>query len=195
MRRSCKRALVTTLLGTAIFLVAPMGVQAAQGKWWTPKESGRGGGQRAYDRTVRAYGPGGPAGQQPMWRADSRYGRVYRDYIEVRDGDRGTYFRARRFYVRPTIYGRVYIVHPVRYLLAAGVRVGGLVLSAQFHPRDYDEFGCNFCGERFGTYDAYGAHVSSCPNRPDGYRIQPRSWDEGDATGGPGDEGWHGDDE
>lgn len=183
------------LLGAALLVAAPMSAGAQQAKWWTPKESR--GPRRGVETTriQRTYVPGWQAGERRVWRAHPAYGRVYRDYVVVRDGSRGPYFRARRYYVQPSIFGHVYIVRPVRWMVAADARIGGLMISALFHPRAHEEFGCNFCGERFDTYDDYAEHVSGCPDRPRGYSVQPRAWDDGDSGSGGGDQGWQNDDD
>ncbi len=194
MRISSKSAFWAGLLGTAILVAAPMTAGADQGKWWTPREGGRRDGRGSYERLDRGFGPGWRLGQHRVWRAHPRYGHVYRDFIVVRDGYRGPYFRARRFYVRPYVYHHVVVVRPVRYFIAANACIGSVSISARFHPRDHYEYGCNFCDERFDSYEGHAAHAAVCPDRPDGFRVETRAWDDG--AGGSWDDGdWRSEDE
>jgi len=118
---------------------------------------------------------------------------VRRDVIVIRDRRHGGYFRARRVFVQPRFYRGSLYVRPVRYFIAADACIGGISIHTRI-VRPHYLYGCNFCDERFDSYEAYAAHVAHCDLRPDEYAIQACNWDDGYDTSwdGPyhaGDEG------
>lgn len=177
------RMMIVGALGATILLGTPLLAQADQDKWWTPKE----GGHRAQGRGAQGHAPerawdyrsyGGP------WRG----ARIHRDVIVIRDGYRGSYFRARRTFIQPRFHRQVVFVRPVRYFIAADACIGGIGIHARLRPHYL--YGCNFCDARFDAYGAYAAHVGHCGAAPDGYRVSAYNWDDGYAADwrGRGDE-------
>jgi hypothetical protein len=166
------RMTLVGLTGLTVLLGSPLLAQADQGKWWTPRQGGR----RIEERgRVRDEGwRGGP------WRG----ARVRRDVVVIRDGRRGGYFRARRIYYEPYFARRTVYVRPVRYFIAADVRIGGVGIHARI-IRPHYVYGCNFCDARFDRYDDYLNHVERCDHRPSGYRIraEDRGYDDEDWNG------------
>lgn len=156
-------------LGATVLLGTPLLAQADQGKWWTPKEGNR----SAQTRGARSYSPErtwGYRGRNDAWRG----ARIHRDVIVIRDGNRGNYFRARRYLLHPRFHRHVVFVRPVRYFIAADACIGGIGIHARFRPHDL--YGCNFCDARFESYGAYHSHVLRCDARPDGYRVAADDW-------------------
>lgn len=181
------------LLGTALLVAGPVAAQADQGKWWTPKEGrSRVRSEARRSEPMRDYRL--PRGEQRVWRSSPRYGRVYRDYVVVRGTRGGPYdYRARRYWVRPYYQGRYIYVRPVRYFVAADAVIGGVRISAMFHPRDYWLYGCNFCGARFDDYDHWAAHVDGCPYHPNGYQVRAQYWSDDSHAYPDEDNGWYSD--
>ena len=146
------RRVFLAALGLAVFLGNPALAQADQGKWWTPKQGGRG---HAYSRPWQ----GGP---------------VCRDVVMIRRGPRGHYFRARRVYVEPYYNRHIVYVRPVRFYLSADAHIGLLDIHVEPYGNDEVLYGCNFCDARFGTYGGYSTHLFHCDARPDGYEVCAR---------------------
>ena len=72
------RSTVVGALGAAILLGTPLLAHADQGKWWTPKEGGRGSQGQVRERAW------GNRGHDGAWRG----ARIHRDMIVIRDGYR-----------------------------------------------------------------------------------------------------------
>ena len=108
-----------------------------------------------------------------MWRGYP----VRRDVLTIRDNRYGGSFRARRIYCAPRYYGRFVYVRPVRFFVAANFRIGGVHIGARI-VRPHYLYGCNFCDERFDSYDAYAYHVHHCPYAPHGLSISVSNWDD-----------------
>jgi hypothetical protein len=176
---SGRHAILAGLLGTALLMAAPAASQPGQEKWWTPREGGRERVQRAPEHREQNRGPGWYRGEQRVYRQVPRHGRFYRDRIVIRDGNRGPYFGAYRYWFRPQFVRHFVYVRPVRYWVSADAHFGGLSISARIHRGDRCWFGCNFCDERFHVYDDWAAHVRHCDHGPRGYRVQTRPWDDG----------------
>jgi hypothetical protein len=140
---------------------------------YRPAPTYGGGGTVTYrDRGV--YGRGSYGGYS-TWRGLP----VRRDVLVIRDRRYGgAYFRARRLFCAPSYYGRFIYVRPVRYFIAADACIGGLTIRASI-VRPHYLYGCNFCDDRFDTYDAYCYHVSHCGHRPSGFEISVSNWDDG----------------
>ena len=122
----------------------------------------------------RRYSARGRWGGTSVWRGDP----VRRDVLVIRDRRYGGgYFRARRIYCAPRYYGRFVYVRPVRFFVAANLRMGGVHIGARI-VRPHYLYGCNFCDERFDTYGAYAYHVEHCAHRPSGFAISVSNWDD-----------------
>jgi hypothetical protein len=102
---------------------------------------------------------------------------VRRDVLVIRDRSYGGYFRARRTYCAPRFYGGFVYVRPIRYFIAADACIGPISIRARI-VRPHYVYGCNFCDDRFDTYDAYSYHVAHCDHRPDDCRISVSNWDD-----------------
>jgi hypothetical protein len=173
MLKRGKSAFWAGLLGTVLLLAGPAPAHADQGKWWTPRE-------------------GRARGEHRVWRPSPRYGRVYRDVFVLRGAWGGPYaYRAHRYWVRPWYRGPYLHVRPVRYFVAADAVIGGLRISARFHPRDRWMYGCNFCDACFDDYDHWAAHVGTCPRRPDGYRVRAERWEDEPAPYADSNHRWY----
>jgi hypothetical protein len=120
----------------------------------------------------RRYSARGSWGGTSVWRGYP----VRRDVLTIRDNRYGGYFRARRIYCAPRYYGRFVYVRPVRFFVAANFRIGGVHIGARI-VRPHYLYGCNFCDERFDSYDAYAYHVHHCPYAPNGLSISVSNWD------------------
>jgi hypothetical protein len=120
----------------------------------------------------RRYSARGSWGGTSVWRGYP----VRRDVLTIRDNRYGDYFRARRIYCAPRYYGRLVYVRPVRFFVAANLRIGGVHIGARL-VRPHYLYGCNFCDERFDTYDAYAYHVHHCGYAPHGLSISVSNWD------------------
>ena len=120
----------------------------------------------------RRYSARGSWGGTSVWRGYP----VRRDVLTIRDNRYGGYFRARRIYCAPRYYGRLVYVRPVRLFVAANFRIGGVHIGARI-VRPHYLYGCNFCDERFDSYDAYAYHVHHCPYAPSGLSISVSNWD------------------
>jgi hypothetical protein len=190
MLKKSNSAFCAGLLGIALLVAVPVAVQADQGKWWTPKEEKpRVRTQTRQREPVRVFRRA--SGEKRVWRSSPRYGRVYRDYVVVRGVYGGPYqYRARRYWVRPAYSAHYIYVRPVRYFVAASAVIGGVRISARFHPHDYWLYGCNFCDARFENYDDWAAHVGVCRYHPDGYQVRAQYWDDDGESYGNDDRGW-----
>jgi len=120
----------------------------------------------------RRYSGRGTWGGTTVWRGYP----VRRDVLTIRDNRYGGYFRARRIYCAPRYYGRFVYVRPVRFFVAANLRIGGVHIGARI-VRPHYLYGCNFCDARFDTYDAYAYHVHHCGYAPHGLSISVSNWD------------------
>jgi len=109
---------------------------------------------------------------------------VRRDVLVIRDRSCGGFFRARRIYCAPRVYGRFVYVRPVRFFIAADACVGPIGIRARI-VRPHYLYGCNFCDATFDSYGAYCRHVERCDHRPPGCDISISNWDDGR-------EGWDG---
>ncbi len=204
-RSRVRTGFVGALGVTILLLGTPLLAQAEQGKWWKSAEGDRKSDrtvvrdQRGSDRMVRrGRRPDGGSRGNITYR-DRRYsgraswGRhstwrglpVRRDVLVIRDHRNGRYFRARRLYCAPRYYGRFVYVRPVRYFIAANAVIGGVSIRARI-GRPHYLYGCNFCDDRFDTYDAYAMHVGHCHYRPSGLQVSVSNWDDGY------DHDWHG---
>jgi hypothetical protein len=197
---SGRNVMMLGLLGAAILMAAPATSSAQQEKWWTPREGGRERVQRNVTRREQARVPqwdrGLRRGENRAWRDYSRYGRVYRDNVMIRDGRRGPQYRAYRYWFRPQFHRQYVVVRPVRYWVAAGARIGGVLISARIFPHGRYWYGCNFCDLRFDDYGHWSAHVRGCDHRPHGYRVQTAQWEDDWDRFHEDDRGWtRGDDD
>lgn len=188
MRRLTTMAALAGLVGASMFLGAPGVARADQGKWWTPRSSA------GVERRVEGRGGRAWSRQWRPWRG----GRVYRDVIVIRRGDRGPGYRAWRYYAYPDYRFRRHLVYvrPVRFFVGAAGSLGGLHAGARLHDPGDRFYGCNFCDARFGDYATYRAHLGICPHRPAGYRIEARDWNDRDWSDGAwwDDRHWNDDD-
>ncbi len=122
----------------------------------------------------RRYSARGSWGGTSVWRGYP----VKRDVLVIRDNRYGGgYFRARRIYCAPRYYGRAVYVRPVRFYVAANLRFGGVRVGARI-VRPHYLYGCNFCDERFDSYEAYAYHVRHCPYAPHGFLVSVSNWDD-----------------
>jgi hypothetical protein len=133
--------------------------------------------------------------QDSRWR-DSRWRQPTYRYR-----DRGAHFvvvrRPRTAVVRPA-YPYYFVVRRPRFLVVrpvpcwpqqygsgvsarVGIHTGGLNLSFGFEKRS-PYYGCDFCGAYFSNYNAWAAHVRSCPEGPGG-PVLCEPWDQGDLDG------------
>src|SRR6266446_953108 len=157
------------------------------GGTWRDRTSGDRGSWRGSDRgrtgsgwsggityRDRRYSGSGSWGGYSTWRGYP----VRRDILVIRDQRYGGYFRARRLYCAPRFYGGFAYVRPVRFFIGADACIGGVGIHARI-MRPHYPYGCNFCDERFGTYEAYAAHVANCPYRPGDCRVSVSNWDDG----------------
>jgi hypothetical protein len=172
---------LVALLGATVILGTPLAAQADQGKWWNPEQGGKKAQPRheAYRAPAwhdhGAYHPG-PRFSRPWYGT-----RVYRDRTWVGSG-RGYHGRpvyGWRYYSAPRyVYGRNFIyVRPVRFFVSAGAVIGRVSIHAGYSDPG-PIYGCNFCDERFTSYEAYQAHVAHCPDAPHGYRVMARDWNQ-----------------
>lgn len=185
MNRTTTMVALAGLLGASIFLGAPETARADQGKWWTPKSDAREAAPRRVERrTERRVGRRDARSWDRQWRTWSG-GRVYRDVIVIRRGDRGPGYRAWRYYSYPDYrYQRhVVYVRPVRYCVSVGATVGSVHLRARINDPDDFLYGCNFCDARFSDFGAYRAHLYECPHRPAGFQVVAQDWDDHDWGG------------
>ena len=142
-----------------------------RGAW---RDRGNGGQGRITYRD-RRYSGRATWGGYSNWRGAP----VRRDVLVIRDHRYGGgYFRARRIYCAPRYWGRFVYVRPVRYFIAADACIGGLNIRARI-VRPHYLYGCNFCDERFDSYDDYCYHVEHCSHRPGGLQISVSNWDDG----------------
>jgi hypothetical protein len=165
------------LLGAAVLAGSPIVAQADQGKWWDPQ--GRGPSrERRVERQVRTNQ--GDRRVNRSWQQGRSRPRFQRSFVTIRDGRRGTGYRARRVWASPYYIQRQHlvVVRPVRYFVGAGASIGGLHIDARFHDHDRYLYGCNFCDARFSGYNAYHAHVLHCDARPAGYRLDVSDWND-----------------
>jgi hypothetical protein len=163
------------LLGAALLAAAPAAAQAAQGKWWKPKQEARGAGWHR--------------GQQRVWRQVPGYGRYYRDRVIIYDGYRGPRYNAYRYWVEPSYRAQYVYVRPVRYMFQAHAIIGGVSISAGYRGGEGYGYGCSFCDARFDAYSDWAVHVGHCGHAPHGYVVRACPWD--DNLDRYGDSGWH----
>ena len=191
------------LLGAAVLAGSPIVAQADQGKWWDPQGRGpsrergaerqvrtnRGdrGANRNWQQSRPRYQQSQPRLQQSRTRyrqSQPRYQqsrpRFQRSYVTIRDGHRGTGYRAQRVWASPYYIQRQHLVviRPVRYFIGASAVFGGLRINARFHDHDRYLYGCNFCDARFSGYAGYHSHVVLCDARPSGYRLDVSDWND-----------------
>lgn len=194
MIRSIPRSgALLALLGASLLLASPAIAQAKQGgKWWTPRQGGQ---RQRVERTYRSDRGQGARGFTRQWRTWGGR-RVYRDMIVIRSASRGPRYQAWRTYCPPDyVYSRRLIrVRPVRFYVSAAAILGGVSIRGSYHRYDDCLYGCNFCDARFSDYDGYRAHVATCPDRPHGYRVECRNWDDSGGSGFRDDRGWQADD-
>ncbi|HEX7078424.1 MAG TPA: hypothetical protein VF363_08380 [Candidatus Eisenbacteria bacterium] len=188
MRRTTMTMALAGVLGASMILIAPDTALAERGKGWTARPGGRGMEERRLERrSDRTW--------NRQWRS-WRGGRVYRDVIVIRGGERSPRYRAWRYYAYPEFRYRSHVVYvrPVRYFTAVAT-IGGVRIGARFRDADARRYGCNFCDARFDDYGSYRAHLYDCPRRPPGFRIVAQDWSDQDVNRGSwwDDHDWHDD--
>ncbi|MGE5177130.1 MAG: hypothetical protein ACM3JJ_12250 [Hyphomicrobiales bacterium] len=194
MNRTMTLTALAGIVGASMLLAAPGAALADRGDGWGARSGARDGRGHRVERRVERRAT--PRAWNRQWRHYGG-GRVYRDMITIRSGRSGPGYRAWRTYSYPAYHYRrhVVVVRPVRFFVSAGAAIGGVHVRARIHdPNDWP-YGCNFCDGRFHDFGAYRAHLSDCPHRPRGFRIEVHDWNGG-GFGGPSwwdDRNWNDD--